>query len=280
MSWRIACRHHTFYRYAGPAYGSYNEVRISPLTTPRQTVLDAEVVVDPSVSCLRYWDYWGTLVHSFDVHDQHLELQVTGTSVTEVDPPPPPPEPVSWDRIRSAEVADEFAELLMPTAFVPLERHLVRHAREAIKGLDPYRASLALADWTRRELTYESGATAVSTSAPEALRMGRGVCQDFAHVHLALLRSVGIPARYVSGYLHPQAQPKVGVTTEAESHAWVDAWVGDWVAIDPTNVTTVGASHVTVARGRDYADVPPIRGVYQGGAVETLEVKVEMTRLA
>lgn len=280
MTWRIACRHHTLYRYSAPADASFNEVRISPLTTPRQTVLEADVVVEPHASCFRYWDYWGTLVHSFDLHPPHLELQVTGRSVSEVDPPPPPPTPVSWDTLGSTKVTDELAEFLVPTAFVPLEQHLGREARALVMGLDPYQASLALAEWTREKLAYEPGATAVSTSAPEALRMGRGVCQDFAHVHLALLRSVGIPARYVSGYLHPQAEPEVGVTVDAESHAWVDAWVGDWVAIDPTNVTSVGASHVTVARGRDYADVPPIRGVYQGGPVEQLDVKVEMTRLA
>lgn len=279
MTWRIGCRHLTHYRYASPASASYNEVRISPLTTARQTVLDANVSVDPPVSPLRYWDYWGTLVHAFDVHRPHLDLRVTGTSVTEVHQPPARPRPLSWEAIRSPDVVDRFSEYLMPTAFVPLDPGMRARALELTDGLDPHDACDALTEWTRREMRYEPGATAVSTSAPDALKMGRGVCQDFAHVCLAMLRSVGLPARYVSGYLHPQPDADVGVTVEAESHAWVDVWVGDWVALEPTNAGGVGASHICVARGRDYADLPPLRGVYEGGAVERLTVRVEMTRL-
>ncbi len=278
MTWRIACRHQTSYRYQGPAYASFNEVRISPLTTLRQTVLEADVTVEPKVSCYRYWDYWGTLVHCFDLHDPHTELVVTADSITEVDPPPPPVAG-SWETIHSPETVERFSELLMPTHFVPADPDLAREARHIVRGLEPLAAAGALAEWTRARLAYEPGATAVSTSATEALRMGRGVCQDFAHLLLLMLRSVGIPARYVSGYLHPHPDAGVGATVLAESHAWVDAWLGDWVAIDPTNMTPVSTGHVTVARGRDYEDVPPIRGVYQGDAVDQLSVRVEMTRL-
>jgi transglutaminase-like putative cysteine protease len=105
------------------------------------------------------------------------------------------------------------------------------------------------------------------------------VCQDFAHVTLAMLRAVGLPARYVSGYLHPAAEAEVGETMTGESHAWVEFWAGNWVAADPTSLAEVGARHVLLARGRDYADVRPLSGVYSGPAAEHFGVTVEVTRL-
>ncbi len=122
------------------------------------------------------------------------------------------------------------------------------------------------------------GATRVSTHAVEAWDVRQGVCQDFAHLAVGVLRTLGMPARYVSGYLHPKRAPVVGVTVPAESHAWIEFWVGEWVAYDVTNRQVPAERHVTVARGRDYGDVSPLRGVYSGGQ-STMFVSVAMTRL-
>jgi transglutaminase-like putative cysteine protease len=129
-------------------------------------------------------------------------------------------------------------------------------------------------------LRYERGATHVRTSSAQARAAGGGVCQDFAHVTLALLRAAGLPARYVSGYLHPAAEAGIGETTTGESHAWVEFWAGAWAAADPTSLAEVGSRHVLLARGRDYADVRPLSGIYSGPAAEHLGVTVEVTRLS
>jgi transglutaminase-like putative cysteine protease len=130
----------------------------------------------------------------------------------------------------------------------------------------------------RERITYTSGATDVSTTAAQAWASMHGVCQDYTHATLSLLRAARVPARYVSGYLHTEA-PALGQTVIGESHAWVEYWDGEWHALDPTNDRAVGSAHVIVARGRDYADVPPLKGIYAGGHSEGLGVSVEITQL-
>jgi transglutaminase-like putative cysteine protease len=130
-----------------------------------------------------------------------------------------------------------------------------------------------------RKLRYQRGGTDTMTTAADAWAAGHGVCQDFVHLTLAILRHVGIPSRYVSGYVHPSAQAVAGETVDGESHAWVEAWTGDWWGIDPTNDVPADHRHVIVARGRDYADVPPIKGVYAGPAHQQMAVTVRITRV-
>ena len=139
---------------------------------------------------------------------------------------------------------------------------------------------MAIADWVRANVEYVPGSTGVRTSAQEAWSLRKGVCQDIAHLTLGMLRAVGIPARYVSGYLYPRADGAVGDTVAGQSHAWVEWWCGDWTGFDPTNGVAVGMRHVIVARGRDYADVTPLKGVYHGAPSTGLGVTVEITRLA
>jgi transglutaminase-like putative cysteine protease len=156
---------------------------------------------------------------------------------------------------------------------------LIAAAQAAAAGLDPGGAALAIAAAAADRVAYEPGSTGVQTSASEAWRLRRGVCQDIAHVSLAMLRSVGLPARYVSGYLHPVPDAPVGHAVTGESHAWVEVWLGQWWPYDPTNRVTVGERHVVVARGREYGDVPPLKGVYRGHGSHRLGVRVELTRL-
>jgi transglutaminase-like putative cysteine protease len=279
MSWRIAVRHRTGYRYAAPVRASHNEVRLTPLTADGQRTLQAALTVTPAVRPLRYVDYWGTTVDAFDIHVPHTELVVTATSTVETASPRPAPDGIGWPDLAEPAVRHRFAEVLAASRHVPAEPELTEIGRSLRAGSTPLQAGLRAAAWTHETLRYERGATHVRTSSAEARAAGKGVCQDFAHVTLALLRAIGLPARYVSGYLHPVVDAQIGEVTAGESHAWVEFWAGNWVAVDPTSLAEVGSRHVLLARGRDYGDVRPLSGVYSGPAVEHFGVTVEVTRL-
>ncbi len=280
MTWRLRVRHHTLNRYAAPVVSSYNEARISPLSTDRQMVIDAQVELSPSAQPFRYWDYWGTLVHSFDVQEPHTELALTGTSVVETSGPAELVGEVGWPELRRPDVLDRFSDLLVPTRLVPIEGEVMEAAPALAAAPTPGGACQSVGEFVRSRLRYESGTTTASSPVGDALDQGSGVCQDFAHLTLALLRSLGIPCRYVSGYLHPTPDAAIGEVIVGQSHAWVEAWVGDWLAFDPTSGTDVGERHVVVGRARDYADVTPFKGIFHGGPADSLEVAVELTRLA
>lgn len=279
MTWRIAITHTTGYGYKREVMSSYNEARITPISSDRQLVLESSVAVNPEAVAFRYWDYWGTLVHAFDIHVPHIELQVTGTSVVETSAHPlPPDEAMSWAELGRPDLCDRFAELLAPTAHVPIDDDVRAAAEPFLREPSPAAACEAAVEWVKGTLRYEKGTTDVSTPAPEVLRQGSGVCQDFAHVTLAILRAAGIPARYVSGYLHPSKDGQLGVPMVGESHAWIEAWTGEWQAFDPTD-GAVAERHVVVGRARDYGDLSPLHGIYHGGPAEALGVSVELTRL-
>jgi len=280
VSWRIAVTHTTTHQYAREVYSSYNEARITPLSIDRQLCLESRIDVEPSTRFFQYWDYWGTIVHVFDLHSPHTELVVQGRSVVETSPPSLGGVNLSWADLATPATRDRFAELLAPTSYVPDGDDEMRAAVDYLRALaSPSDAARAAAGWVRDRLVYQPGATDVRTSAAEALQKGQGVCQDFAHLTLALLRALGIPARYVSGYLHPNPDATVGETIDGQGHAWVEWWCGDWVPWDPTHGVPVGERHVLVARGRDYADVPPLKGIYQGALAVSHLVGVQLTRV-
>jgi transglutaminase-like putative cysteine protease len=280
MTWRLRVRHTTGYRYDSEVTASYNEARLVPQTGPTQLTLESTVQTVPKARQQRYWDYWGTQVTSFDVHTPHTELEVTAVSVVETADEAPPPTDCTWELLRSEAVRDEHVELLVPSVRAVADETLLAVVEE-VAGLTPYETVMALLERVHGHVAYRPGTTGVSTSAVEAWQLGAGVCQDIAHVSLALLRAAGIPARYVSGYLHPGgSRASIGQTVKGESHAWVEAWLGTWWAFDPTNQVPAGERHVVVARGRDYGDVTPLKGVYAGGGSQSLGVVVEVTRLA
>jgi len=163
---------------------------------------------------------------------------------------------------------------------VPRDRHLKTVARQLARGVPPAKAVVRAAEWVHREMDYIAGSTSVRTSAVDAFAARQGVCQDYAHLTLVLLRSMGIPSRYVSGYLHPQPLAEIGDTVAGQSHAWIEAWTGGWWGYDPTNDMALSEQHVSVGIGRDYADVPPVKGIFSGYGSTDLEVVVEITRLA
>jgi transglutaminase-like putative cysteine protease len=276
VSWRLRIRHVTGFTYAGKAHASYNEARLTPMTTPWQVTLFSQVEVYPPATTYRYYDYWGTLVTAFDLQRAHGELKVVASSLVETGTPKAV-EPAPWSVLADAQ--DQHAEMLAVSARTHIDSDLIAQAAEVVGDLDPHAGASAIASWVRGDVDYVPGSTGVQTSAQEAWNLRKGVCQDIAHLTVALLRARGIPARYVSGYLHPHREAKVGETVEGQSHAWVEWWCGDWVGYDPTNGVPVGPQHVVVARGRDYDDVAPLKGVYNGSPSSHLGVTVEITRV-
>ena len=190
---------------------------------------------------------------------------------------------IGWDDLATAaERATETVEQLKQTRRTAPPAEVVDLAREiAAKHTNSCDAALEISTAIGDAVQYMQGVTGVHSTAAEAWAVRKGVCQDIAHLALGALRSVGIPARYVSGYLHPKPSAGIGETVAGESHAWVEWFCGgEWRGFDPTNLIDIGDRHVLVGRGRDYNDVPPLRGVYAGPFGSTLFVTVEITREA
>jgi transglutaminase-like putative cysteine protease len=282
-SWRLKVRHKTGFTYAGVVGSSYNEARMSPRNEPRQAVLEARVEVWPLARTYRYEDYWGTSVTAFDVHSAHERLEVTASFTVETLPPGDvlgPHAGVGWDDLAAPATVDRWHELLLATPHTVLDDELLALATEVRKSSEgPHSAALAACERVREEVAYEAGVTGVQTDAVHAWRQRKGVCQDISHLTAGLLRAMGIPARYVSGYLHPRSSAAIGETVTGQSHAWVEWWVGRWTAFDPTNGVAVGERHVVVGRGREYGDVPPLKGIYSGPANTGQGIEVAITRL-
>lgn len=276
---RFLIVHTTGYRYDDTVQASYNEARMTPITTAGQALLDETVDVSPVTWRHRFVDYWGSQVTAFDVLTPHDELIVVSTSTVEVFAATEPDPTASWADLRHGDTLDRMHEFLVQTRLTEPPAEVVELAGDAAADLVPDAAARAVCARLVEKMTYEGGVTSVRTPATEVWSTGRGVCQDFAHVALGALRALGIPARYVSGYLHPDPDQPLRQTVEAESHAWIEWWAGDWFAYDPTHDGAVTTDHVLVARGRDYGDVPPLKGVYAGTCGSQLFVNVEITRL-
>ena len=226
---RLGIVHSTGFRYPRPVVTSYNEARMTPLTTPWQTTLEARLEVSPQASTYRYWDYWGTQVTAFDVRPPHDRLTVTARSVVETFAPPAPTgTDVGWEALRGPAILDRYAELLAPTPRTEPGEPALAQVRDLVAGLDPVASGERVCTWVSEVMDYVPGATGVHTSAEEAWEVRKGVCQDMAHVAVGVLRRLGVPARYVSGYLLPQADLPLGETVRGESHAWVEWWAGEW----------------------------------------------------
>jgi transglutaminase-like putative cysteine protease len=280
MAHRLRIRHITRVSYAQSAVSSHNEVRMTPLTLPGQTTLDARVTVSPAATTWSYWDYWGTQVTGFDLMDPHADLTITASSLVETHAPGPLPRTAAWTEVAEQTARSRLSEFANGTARTTVPAALLDRARNAAAGLDPHETAVAVSSLVADRVTYLPGATGVNTSAAEAWEQGAGVCQDIAHLTIALLRGLGLPTRYVSGYLHPERDAELHRPVAGQSHAWIEYWAGDWFGYDPTNRVRADESHVVVGRGRDYGDVTPHKGIYRGAASGPPEVTVEFTRLA
>ncbi len=280
MSWRLLIEHRTHVSYQGAARASYNEARMTPVTLAGQTVLETGLSTDAQVPVWSYRDYWGTQVRVFDIQAPHDDLLITARATVETSAAAPPSVSLRWPELAARADGGRLAEYRAPTPRTRVGPELAADARQRAAGLEPAAAAAVIADWVHGHVTYQQGATGVQTSAQEAWDQGKGVCQDIAHLTVALLREIGLPARYISGYLFPSPDAEPGQAVTGQSHAWIEYWAGTWAACDPTNNAPVGPQHVVVASGRDYADVPPLKGIYHGAPSSTMDVTVTLTRLA
>lgn len=263
----LSIEHVTRFTYDSPIREAYTEIRLKPRHRDGQRCSSFVLQTEPRGAQVdEYRDSFGNTVHNFDVLERHERLSVTVRSEVWT--------PEEFGDEHGAPSPLDRWDFLRESRYVPLDGAVAALAAEVGTSEPSLGHLLALVALVRDRMTYERGSTGVHTRADEALADGRGVCQDFAHVLLGACRSHGIPARYVSGYLFaPEAD-------ETASHAWVDAFVDDrWVSVDPTHDRLQTDHYVRVAVGRDYADVPPTRGVYKGKGKETLEVEVTITPL-
>ncbi|UQU65606.1 transglutaminase family protein [Couchioplanes caeruleus] len=296
-NWRLKIEHRSGFDYAGPVSSSYHEARMWPRNEARQAVLDAHVEVWPPARTYRYEDYWGTVVTAFDLQAPHETVTVTATSTVETQPPGDlidDGEGAGWPDLAVPETVDRWYELLRPTPRTGLTDELTAIAAD-IRGAHstPHAAALAACEFVRAEVAVRPGprGAVVATgpadaggqsAARDVGELRRGACQDISHLTVGLLRAMGVPARYVSGYLHPAPAAAIGDTVAGQSHAWVEWWVGRWTAFDPVNGVPVGERHVVVGRGREHGDVPPLKALYPGPAGSGgtgRAVEVTITRL-
>lgn len=275
---QLRIKHTTGYHYEKGAMASFNEARMTPMTTSEQYVLRSRLEISPTPWSYEYRDYWGTTVTSFEVHDPHGDLTVVATSIVDTQEHPEKPHGIAWDDLTDA-VKDEWCEYLALSGWVDVADGLRAEIAALPPAATPGDHARAVFDLVHARMRYVPGTTEVTTTAADAWDAKTGVCQDFAHVAIGALRIAGIPARYVSGYLHPSPEPVVGEPVAGESHAWIEWWDGEWVGWDPTNAIAPGPRHVVVAKGRDYGDSPPLRGIFSTAGGSELFVGVEITRL-
>jgi transglutaminase-like putative cysteine protease len=282
---RMSINHKTGFRYQSPVASSYNEARMVPVTTDTQTVWSSRVTIDPVPWSFSYTDYWGTLVTTFELHEPHNRLTVHAQSVVEtrVDDDPwdrtgqAAPHDLGWDALEDRTVIDSMAEFLAVTGRTRPPEELAALAA-ATRSHPPRVAAVEVCRIIKERVRYETGSTTVTSTAAEVWAGGTGVCQDYSHLALGALRSIGLPARYVSGYLYSSEDTSARTTVTGESHSWVEWWCGSWVAYDPTTGSRISDRYIRVGHGRDYGDVAPLRGTYSGGESDMF-VTVTMTQL-
>lgn len=275
-------RHITRFRYKPAVRESIMEVRMQPRTEGNQRCSNFELKVKPDALVMQYRDFLGNIVHHFDIAGKHTELNIRAQSVVEVLPVAQLKTDAagSWEELDAAIESGNFCEMLLPSDFARPSSLLHELAGELgiqRKGT-PLEAVLAINHGIHEAFAYVPLSTSVDSPIDHAISSRKGVCQDFAHVMIALARQLKIPCRYVSGYLFHSSGDQSS-SAEGASHAWVEAFLPGigWTGFDPTNDMLCGERHIRVAVGRDYAEVPPTRGVYKGGGESELSVAVTVS---
>jgi transglutaminase-like putative cysteine protease len=274
--------HKTRYRYSAPVSENVTEVRMQPRSEGAQRCLSFRLTTTPGARVHSYTDCFGNAVHHFDIPAPHKVTTITAESIVILTEPPTLPAdlgPDAWAELDAMTAAEDYWDYLAPSHFARPTPLLLVLAREVVarRRDDPL---VLLHDLTARlydVFEYDPEHTEVDSPIDHVLEARRGVCQDYAHVMIALVRNLGIPCRYVSGYLFHRVEDRDRSAQDA-SHAWVEALLPGlgWVGFDPTNNLVAGERHIRTAVGRDYADVPPTKGVYKGRATSELEVGVKV----
>lgn len=282
--------HTTEYIYSAPATEAFSELRLRPRDNLKQRVTRHATSVQPAVVVDTYTDYFGNIVEAIAIPFRHSELRVTsicqvrtfglndalsGLDLT-----------ISESQASNHEKRRELHDFLRPSAFIPFDRQVRAMAQEFLPPSASFSEAL---DRLNRHIysayRYEPGSTDVTTTVPQFLKNGRGVCQDFTHLMIALCRCAGVPARYVSGYIESDPPPGGArgdnvLVGSAASHAWLEVYApnGMWIGFDPTNNMRESERHVQIGVGRDYADVPPLKGIFKGARQQQLSVQVRVVR--
>jgi len=281
----FAIRYLTEYRYDGSVTDNLNALRVRPATTSSQRCDEFHTRIEPEARVSRHLDYFGTEVLEFGIPVSHEQLTIDVRARVVTSEPPEPPVG-QWESLASDAYLDAAGEFALPwqdqpsiDGLEPLERSL--------RAEVPLQALERLCQLIPDRFEYRPGVTYVGSSVEDLLRAGAGVCQDYVHLSLVLLRRCGIAARYVSGYLWAAPEDGGGDSVEVDTHAWLEALLPAadgqrepmWVGADPTNRRLAGETHVKIGHGRFYADVPPVKGLYMGQATADLTAAVTMARL-
>jgi transglutaminase-like putative cysteine protease len=286
---RLTLSHQTHYTYARPVSISHQLLRLTPRDLPRQQLLSHEIHVspEPEATTTRQDSFGNELTEIF-IQDYHKELIINAHAIVEIAPPAEFLFDLSpaWERAAEALQSPTHDGAFDAAAFgYPSPRIELAGARAFAEtvftpGKPLLRAALDLTEKIHAEFDYQGGVTDVHTPVPDVLAAGKGVCQDFAHVAIACLRTFGLPARYVSGYLLTNSEPNVTALVGADaSHAWFSVWCPEfgWVDFDPTNNLIPNQKHITLGWGRDYGDISPTTGFIHGGGKQRLEVAVQIS---
>lgn len=283
--------HVTHYRYGHPAAEAYGEARLTPPNLATQTVVSHQITIDPEVKTSSYTDHYGNRVEFFSLPFRHKKLIITNSAIVRTHPAPPPQGSLELSIQEARQILDsaltDIFDFLQPTPVVVLGREAVQWARKYLRGDAPLGLSLqTLNEAIHSEFKYRSGSTENSTPLSTIWKNRTGVCQDFAHIGLSILRTAGLPARYVCGYIetdpprNADGSLRRGLVGAVATHAWIEVLVPgmSWVAIDPTNRQWANDRYVAVSVGRDYRDATPLRGTFKGSGGQNMKVRVHMKR--
>jgi transglutaminase-like putative cysteine protease len=280
-----AIRHFTRYRYSHLVWQSMMEVRMHPRSERNQRCFVFQLSVNPRARIFGYTDFYGNLVHHFDLPSRHGQLTIISDALVNIDAQPSVPETMEYEAWRDLEELvekNDYWDMLMPSHFARSSPELEELAKEISaserNGRSPLAFLLDITAGVHRSFSYVKKSTTVNSPIEDALRSRQGVCQDFAHIMIALARNARIPCRYVSGYFYHNSE-NTHPSADGATHAWVEALLPGlgWVGFDPTINRLAGEKHIRTAIGRDYADVPPTMGVMKGKADTQLQVRVRVT---
>lgn len=280
-----AIQHTTRYNYGSPIVENVMEVRLQPRSDEMQQCLSFNLYLRPAARVHPFQDHLGNWVHFYDIAGAHKELTITANSVVNVLPRAHVPKSLphdSWEVVDQLGRASAQWEWMQPSRFTPKTDALVALAKEfAIdRACDPLTAVHRIMETLHERFSYDTESTRVDSPIDHAIETRSGVCQDFTHIMIALLRNVlKVPCRYVSGYLFHREDDR---SEDDATHAWVEALLPDlgWVGFDPTNNVVAGERHIRVALGRDYSDVPPTHGIFRGASSSDLGVTVKVRKAA
>jgi transglutaminase-like putative cysteine protease len=283
---RYDVKYRTTIHYDDVVRASQNELRACPVSDAYQQLVAYRVTTHPATRVLSYQDYFGTRVDTFGIREPHVSLEITAEASVETFPRPIVSVSPRVADLHGVAFRDEYIEYLGATPHTAWEGDIQSAATRiaAVTGDDVVGIVLALHRFVHTSLSYTPGATYIGVDVNDVLAKGQGVCQDYAHLAVSLCRSADIPARYVSGYFFA-ASERTGEEVEGDevivqTHAWFEAAIPGWgwLALDPTNALQVGQRHIAIGCGRDYDDVPPVRGVYTGGGRPNTDASVEIRR--